>query len=233
VNGIHDLAGMHGFGSIEREENEPVFHAEWERRIFAIALATMGSRYYNTDELRRSIERMPPARYLDASYYERWLYAIETILEEKKLLSSDEIAARIQGLLAGREAQGTTIRPGAVHQSGVVARQSQERFERRLSEARQSSRFKAGDRIIARNLTPEGHTRLPGYVRGRRGVVHRDWGVFAFPDTHAHGLGANPQHCYAIEFSGRELWGDCFTAPKYIYLDLWEDYLAPAAEAEE
>jgi nitrile hydratase subunit beta len=232
VNGIHDLAGMHGFGSIEREENEPVFHAEWERRIFAIALATMSSGYYNTDELRRSIERMPPSRYLDASYYERWLHAIEAMLEEKKLLSGVEIAARIERLIAGHTSEGAS-QPAAVHPSAGTAQHRQERFASRRTEARRLPRFKAGDLIIARNLNPEGHTRLPKYVRGRRGVVHRDWGMFALPDTHAHGLGANPQHCYAIEFSGRELWGDCFTAPEYIYLDLWEDYLAPAAEAEE
>jgi hypothetical protein len=62
VNGVHDLGGMHGFGPVVREENEPVFHEEWERRMFALQM--IARRPYNVDELRRTIERMPPARYL-------------------------------------------------------------------------------------------------------------------------------------------------------------------------
>jgi nitrile hydratase len=92
-------------------------------------------------------------------------------------------------------------------------------------------RFKAGDRVIARNSNPEGHTRIPRYARGHHGLIHRDWGVFVFPDTHAHGAGTKPQHCYAVEFDGRELWGSDHPAGERVYLDLWEDYLDAALEA--
>jgi nitrile hydratase len=87
------------------------------------------------------------------------------------------------------------------------------------------SRFKAGDRVMARNLNPAGHTRLPRYVRGHHGIVHRDWGVSVFPDTHAHGLGANPQHCYCVQFEASELWGGDRPAGDRVYVDLWKDYL--------
>jgi nitrile hydratase subunit beta len=236
VNGIHDLGGMHGFGPIEREEHEPVFHAQWERRIFAIAVATMGLRYYNTDELRRSIERIPPARYLASSYYERWVYAIEAMLVEKNLLSSEEIGARTERLLHSEhlslsEARTSEAPPAPRTEPSIIASsRPRGRSTGPRPEAGRSARFKPGDRIITRNLNPQGHTRLPRYVRGRQGLIRRDWGVFVFPDTHAHGLGANPQHCYAVEFAARELWGDTRSATERIYVDLWEDYLSPAPE---
>jgi nitrile hydratase len=85
--------------------------------------------------------------------------------------------------------------------------------------------FAAGDRVVARNLHPAGHTRLPRYVRGHRGVIARDHGVFVFPDTHALGLGEAPQHVYSVRFEGRELWGPDAPAPDAVYVDLWEAYL--------
>lgn len=89
-------------------------------------------------------------------------------------------------------------------------------------------RFKAGDAVGARNLNPLGHTRLPRYVRGRRGVVHIDHGVFAFNDTNAHGLGHKPQHVYSVRFEARELWGPQASARDAVYIDLFDDYLDPA-----
>ncbi len=177
MNGIHDLGGMHGFGAVEREEHEPVFHAEWERRTFAIALATMGLRHWNVDELRRSIERMPPARYVTATYYERWLYALEALLLEKNLLSHEEIAAQLQRL--GQTE--TAVR--AAEDPGRAARANRSGLEPpakptnpscgRSAALRHEARFKPGDVVIARNINPQGHTRLPRYARGRRGVVRR------------------------------------------------------------
>ncbi len=82
-----------------------------------------------------------------------------------------------------------------------------------------------GDKVVARNMNPEGHTRVPRYARGKHGVIRHDWGVFVFPDTHAHGQGANPQHCYSVEFDARELWGPDHSVRERIYIDLWEDYL--------
>ena len=77
VNGIHDLGGMHGFGGVEHDPREPLFHADWERTVLAVQLTALGQRLYNLDELRHSIERMPPDEYLNATYYERWLAAID------------------------------------------------------------------------------------------------------------------------------------------------------------
>jgi nitrile hydratase subunit beta len=244
VNGIHDVGGMHGFGPVVRERDEPVFHAEWERRMFALALAAMGSRSFNIDEYRRTIERMPPAQYLAASYYERWLYALENLLIEKGVVLRTEIDVVMAALRAHPSSAmakvGATAKVATPGQAPSDDRNENEPGA--LSEAMVGDRslrhdqsfqpgFKAGDRVLARNVNPEGHTRIPRYARGHHGIIYRDWGVFVFPDTHAHGGGAKPQHCYAVEFDGRELWGGDHPAGERIYIDLWEDYLE-AAEAE-
>jgi nitrile hydratase len=89
-------------------------------------------------------------------------------------------------------------------------------------------RFQAGDRVRARTINPLGHTRLPRYARGREGTIARDYGVFVFPDTHAHGLGPAPQHLYSVRFTARELWGPTAPAGDAVYLDMWDGYLDPA-----
>jgi nitrile hydratase len=89
-------------------------------------------------------------------------------------------------------------------------------------------RFRPGDRIVVRNLHPEGHTRLPRYVRGRHGTVEQDWGVFVFPDTSAHGAGEKPQHVYSVRFTARELWGPQAAERDTLRVDLWDDYMDPA-----
>ncbi len=233
MNGIHDMGGMHGFGPIVRERDEPVFHNEWERRTFALTLSMMGLAL-NIDEFRRTVERIPPHRYLAASYYERWFLALESMLVEKGVVARTEIDIVMAALRAGASPPGSS--PGASDESNssatLAARDSAAlsgapRDGARALRHDQSyrPRFKAGDRVLARNLNPEGHTRMPRYVRGHRGIVHRDWGAFVFPDTHAHGLGANPQHCYAVAFESRELWGDDDRGAGRVYVDLWEAYL--------
>ncbi len=102
MNGIHDMGGMHGMGPIVREENEPVFHHEWERRAFAltVAMGTWGA--WNIDMSRYAREKMPNAEYLASSYYEHWLYGLEQLLVEKGFLTRDEIAAREAQIRDGR-----------------------------------------------------------------------------------------------------------------------------------
>jgi nitrile hydratase subunit beta len=217
MDGVHDLGGMHGFGPVVREANEPVFHADWEKRVFAINLA-LAARVRNIDEFRHAIERMPPARYLSASYYEKWLYAIESLLVEKGIATREELASGRAAAPVAARATGplergdgvATFDPGAVKL----------RFDKSFR-----PRFKAGDHVIARNIHPQHHTRLPRYARAKRGVIRFDQGVFVFPDTHAHGRGAKPQHVYTVAFDSRELWGPDGNSRAPVYLDCWEDYL--------
>jgi nitrile hydratase subunit beta len=90
------------------------------------------------------------------------------------------------------------------------------------------AKFKPGDKVVARNIHPTGHTRIPRYVRGRRGTIDRDHGVFVFPDTNAELAGEKPQHVYSVRFAASELWGPDAPTHDVLYIDLWDDYLDPA-----
>jgi nitrile hydratase subunit beta len=224
VNGIHDLGGMHGMGPAVREEDEPVFHHEWERRAFAITLAAGALGKWNLDMSRYAREQMPPAEYLSTSYYEHWLYGLERLLVEQGLVTRDEITRGQASGPAGAQRPPEGIR--------ILTAAEVDELLRRGASARVGEvvrpRFKPGDRVAARELHPVGHTRLPRYVRGRRGVIDRDHGVFIFPDTHAMGQGRKPQHCYSVRFAARELWGPEASPRDAVYVDLWDDHLDPA-----
>ena len=98
MNGIHDLGGMHGLGAIACEDDGVVFHHEWEGKVLALARAALAGGHFNLDEYRYAMERIPPAQYLDISYYERWLEGILTMLAEKGVVSADEFDARVTQL---------------------------------------------------------------------------------------------------------------------------------------
>ena len=224
MNGAHDLGGMHGFGPVVAEPDEPVFHAEWERRAFALTLAMGAWRRWNLDMSRSAREQMPPAEYLATSYYEHWLFGLERLLGETGLLTAEELARVARGEVA---AGGGAVREGALRPDGVE-RMLRNRRAARLDEPVEP-RFRVGQAVLARNVHPRGHTRIPRYVRGRRGVIDRDHGVFIFPDTHAAGAGTRAQHVYSVRFAARELWGPDARAADSVYVDLWDDYLEAAA----
>ncbi len=219
MNGIHDMGGMTCFGPIARGENEPLFHSPWERRVFAMTMLAMGQ-VDTLDAFRHAIERMDPAHYLSSSYYEHWLAALETLAVEKGVLTKEELATG-----AAKDTSVSTKTPLppeavlAIVQHGAPASRQTGRL---------MPRFKPGDRVIARNLNPSGHTRLPRYVRGKRGVIDCVHGTFVYPDTNAHGGGEQPQSVYSVRFDARELWGPTTPTRDSLYIDLWEDYLENA-----
>jgi nitrile hydratase len=218
MNGVHDMGGMTCFGHIEREENEPVFHAPWERRVFAMRMT--GRVAANIDEGRHSNERLDPVLYLSSSYYERWLASLVMLAIEKGILTHEELETGIAQMTEG--STWTSLRPDEIE---ARVRQGAP-FQRDFG--RLTPRFKVGDGVLARNLHPAGHTRLPRYVRGRCGVIDRIHGTFVYPDTNAHGLGEQPQPLYSVRFEARELWGPNAPVRDCLYIDLWEDYLDPA-----
>ena len=93
MNGIHDLGGMHGMGPIDTEMDEPVFHADWERRTFALWAAAFAGGLFNDNESRHAIENVAPAQYLAKSYYEHWLHSLERVLVNKGQLERAELEA--------------------------------------------------------------------------------------------------------------------------------------------
>lgn len=228
MNGAHDLGGMHGFGPVVAEPDEPVFHAAWERRAFGLTLAMGAWRRWNLDMSRFAREQMPPAEYLATSYYEHWLFGLLRLLAEHGFASPDELERVRRGEPApvGGRAEVPEVRDGALRPEGVP-RMLRTRRAARLDDP-VPPKFRVGQAVRARNIHPTGHTRVPRYVRGRRGVVAIDHGVFIFPDTHAAGQGTKPQHVYSVRFAARELWGPDAPARDSVYVDLWDDYLEAA-----
>lgn len=220
MDGIHDLGGMDGFGKVDAEPNEPVFHAAWEGRVMAIQRAMMHAGAWNIDMLRFAQERLPPHVYLGTSYYGRWELATEGNLLERGCVGADELAA------------GRSLRPGkplprkltAVVVAAGLIRGGYAR------PPRAPARFAPGDRVRAKNIHPPTHTRLPRYVRGRVGTVERVQGCHVFPDTSAHDRGDDPQWLYTVRFDGPELWGPDADPTVSVSIEAFEPYLDPEPE---
>lgn len=224
MNGIHDLGGMHGFGRVPVEAGA-AYHAAWELRVAAIMLRLLRRGVYNIDAFRHGIERMAPARYLSASYFERWRTSVETNLAESGALLAGEIERRLDTLRGERPAPPARAIPTGV----AMPPPARASFVRDVPTP---PRFASGDTVRTRNLNPPGHTRLPRYVRGRRGQIERAYPGFVFPDTNAHGLGESPQYLYNVRFEGRELWGPDAEPNSCVRIDLFESYLMRADEDE-
>ena len=221
MDGIHDLGGKHGFGVVEREENEPVFHARWEAQVFAVMRASgMAGAWHNADRFRHQIERIDPVAYLANGYYGRWLAGVETGLIESGILSQEEIAARHQQL-GGHKTDDLGARPG---QPPNQAPPLSERRPNSVREASTSPEFAVGDSVVTSSEVKSGHTRLPAYARGKVGLVVAHHDVWVFPDTNAHGQGEQPQHLYTVQFTGETLWGSG-DANMRVCIDLFEPYL--------
>lgn len=235
MNGVHDLGGMHGFGPVEREPDEPVFHAPWEAVVVAIRRSRAIGRLFNIDEFRHSIERMEPAHYLGSSYYERWLDGLARVLVEKGVVTLKELEERAASFRARPEgpAAGSGQCPrGARTPGDGDGLPSPLNFvpPSTTRTSSESPRYVPGDRVVTRSFHPSGHTRLPRYARGKPGVIHRLHGIHVFPDTNAHGLGERPRPLYSVRFDARALWGESAEPNHHVHLDLWESYLRPAGD---
>ncbi len=231
MDGIHDLGGMHGFGPVVREKDEPAFHASWEAAVMAISRTTREQGLVNIDQFRHAIERMAPAHYLSASYYERWLDGMSRLLAEKSVITHEALDSRTAHFLAHPRQTAKAFIVSTKSRVPVVAVPvpASTGFMRR--ELRPPA-FRVGDAVITRESRPAGHTRLPRYARGKRGTISRYHGVHVFPDTNAHGLGEMPQPLYSVRFGGQELWGDSAEGHQAVYLDLWESYLLPGRQPQ-
>jgi nitrile hydratase subunit beta len=219
MNGAHDMGGVHGFGAVLPEQDEPVFHAEWERRVLALVLAMGATGQWTLDAARFARENRPPTEYLSKSYYQIWLAGLEQLLVERGLVAPAELAAgrslgptkAVKRTLAGRDTAGLLKRGGPTNR-----------------EAPRPARFQVGDQVRAKNMHPVTHTRLPRYVRGHTGTITCVNGCHVFPDSNAHGHGEDPQWLYTVSFPGRELWGADADPTVRVSVDAFEPYLEPA-----
>jgi nitrile hydratase subunit beta len=219
MNGVHDMGGMQGMGPVEREKNEPVFHARWESRIFALRRAMRPWPKFNGKSNRYHIELIPPKELLSLTYYATHVVSFSELLVEGGFATTEEI-------VSGKPARRSPKAVPPLKAEQVPAFVAQGAPSRRNVAV--APLFKVGQAVRGRNINPIGHTRLPRYARGKLGTVDRDHGVFIFPDTNVAGLGEKPQHVYSIRFAARELWGEQASPRDSVYIDMWDDYLEPA-----
>lgn len=219
MNSAHDLGGQMGFGPVEPEPNEPIFHADWEKRVLAINVAAGAMGAWTIDEVRHARESLPPAQYLSSSYYQIWLAALDKLLVKHGFVTPEELrtgepsapAKPPKRVLKGEEVP-------AVLRRGFP-------YER---EASAPARFAVGDKVRTVVMHPQHHTRLPRYARGKMGVIERIVGHHVFPDTGSQGMPETAQWLYTVVFSGPELWGRDADPTTSVSIEAWESYLEPA-----
>ena len=219
MNGAQDLGGAMGFGPVEPEKDEPVFHAPWEARVLAVTLAAGALGEWTIDESRHAREVLHPALYYNASYYEIWLRGLERLLETRGLVDKGELASgRAHG--PARETRRRKLAAPGFRQ--LLAKGTS--FSRTPPAP---ARFSVGDRVRAKEMNPVGHTRLPRYARGKQGVVERVHGAHILPDTSSP-AGSEVAWLYTVAFPARELWGEDADPALRVSIDAFEPYLEPA-----
>jgi nitrile hydratase subunit beta len=218
TNSVHDMGGMHGFGRVEAEPDEPPFHNRWEGRVFAMQRAMGFTALWTIDGSRASLEMLPPLDYLGSSYYRRWFLGLESRLLGHGLVGKDEIGA------------GRSLRPGVRLPRTLAAVEVEKTLSRGefARPQKASPRFAEGNKVRTKNISPLTHTRLPRYARAKTGLVEAVRGCHVFPDSAAIGLAENPQWLYTIVFSARELWGEDADPTVNVSIDAFEPYLESA-----
>jgi len=201
MDGMHDMGGRQGFGPVRYTLNARAFHADWELRANSLYAFAVRCGIFNMDEYRHAIERMEPRHYLAASYYERSLTSLATLCVEKGIMSREELERRASGVfpLARPSASGRTNTPGSEH-------------------------FKPGDRVRVRLDFVPGHVRMPGYVRGKTGVVLSASPAYPFPDAHAHAVEAHDEPTYDVRFRSEDLWPNSADAA-LVHVGVFQSYL--------
>jgi len=219
MNGAQDLGGKMGFGPVEPEENEPVFHADWEARALGLTLCAGALGLWNIDESRHARETLHPADYYSSSYYAIWIKGLEKLLVRHGCVTPEELESASAHTPApdGLTPFPAEKMPAALASGGPCDRPIDGK-----------PRFAVGDRVVVRNINPRGHTRIPTYAKGRTGTIEEVSGTFVFPDDNAHGRGENPQWLYCVVMRGRDVWGPDADATLTVSIDAWESYLEPA-----
>ena len=207
MDGMHDLGGKQGFGRIRYALDARVFHEPWEKRVNALYGFAVKLGIFNMDEYRHAIERMEPRHYLSASYYERALTSLATLCVEKGIVTLAELEMRANGTFP-------LSMPSAPGRSNILGRE----------------RFKAGDRVRVRSDYVPGHMRMPGYIRGKTGVVVSESPAYPFPDAHAHGVKAEDEPTFDVRFRSEDLWPNSSDAA-LVHVAVFQSYLERASDS--
>jgi nitrile hydratase len=204
MDGMHDLGGRQGFGRVRFTVGARPFHEIWEVRANSLYAFAVRCGIFNMDEYRHAIERMDARHYLAASYYERSLTSLATLLVEKGVVTREELERRAGGVFP-------LASPSAPGRTNAAGRQ----------------RFKPGDRVRVKADYVPGHVRMPGYIRGKEGVVVGESPPYPFPDAHAHSVEAQDEPTYDVRFRTEDLWAN--SADKaLVHVAVFQSYLEPA-----
>jgi nitrile hydratase beta subunit len=219
VDGIHDMGGTQGWGTVTIPPDEPVFAEPWEAKIFAFGALSARLSGQNLDAMRHAIDRLHPHDYVAYGYSGRWLGATETMLVESGVLAPGAVEARARKLRGEDVEEPPDPEPNKPDYKPTAAGS--------IRQIDREPRFAVGDRVRVKAHGPAGHTRMNRYMRGHVGTVQRIQPAHVLPDTHAHFVAENAQHVYAVQFSSTELWGP--DAEHFVvHNDCYEDYLEEA-----
>lgn len=214
MNGPHDMGGMQCYGPVKPEFDEPVFHGDWEKRALALTVAMGFTGMWNIDTSRHARESLPPIQYLSSTYYQIWLAGLERLMLERGMITAEEL--QTGKAISPAKATNRPAPDRAGMKAGLAAGGPSAR------ECDTPPAFRIGDTVRTLQINPKGHTRLPGYARGKTGKIIHYNGTHVFPDSAAHGKGDDPQPLYTVEFTASDLFG---IGSHSVTLDLWEPYL--------
>jgi nitrile hydratase subunit beta len=245
----HYLGGIENLGPIEFQKR--VFVAPWEERIFGIHVAMMGlsnhlgdslpkypiskvptkfKSFWTWGHLRTGAEAMNPFDYFKFRYYEKWLGGISGFFVQEGYITEEELDARTALYLADGNVSDAPLPSGgdpAVDNQVIKYLREGDSPKR---EIKQAPKFAVGDKVKIKNVPAEAHTRLPGHLRGKTGVVSEVYEgayTYFFP-TGPDGIGT-PMSCYAVAFEPAEIWGKAMSdSNSTFYADLFEVYMEAA-----
>jgi nitrile hydratase subunit beta len=237
----HNLGGLEGLGPVDFEKR--VFVEPWETRIFGIHVAMMAlsqhlkeaipkypidqvpTKFKSTwtwADLRKGAEAMHPFDYFKYRYYEKWLGGISGFFVSQGYISQEELDAKTSAYLKGK---------GSIPESRNELIDNQIIEYLRIGdpggrEVAGGPKFSKNDTIRVKNVPPVDHTRLPGHLRGKTGVVDKVYTGFYvyFCSTGSDGLG-EPMPVYRVRFDPKEIWGELAEEKSVVYADLYETYL--------
>jgi nitrile hydratase len=218
VDGPHDLGGRQGFGRVETDEKVESFHEAWEARAYGLVKAMTRQPDWSIDWFRHCRELIEPVDYLTRPYYDQWMQSYGAMLVVSGAVTLEELVSgkadsRLQDVPAPMSAQDVKSEKKTAINAEVRSN---------IKPA-----FEPGDRVATGTHGIPGHTRLPGYLRGRTGVIEAYRGVHILPDAHAVG-DDRAEPLYTVGFKGEELWPEAKGRRDTIFADLWESYLVGA-----
>lgn len=223
MNGVHDMGGMHGFGPVATDDESP-FHHDWEVTFHALQRILGSHGVYTGDEHRALRERLDPAEYLRAGYYEQRLLPIEWLLVDAGLLEPGAVDTRIDEFDRSPEADVTEQIPERTDPDLVEQVRASIASNSSFECGSKEPAFEPGETVVVRNGHPDGHTRCPRYVRRAQGRIQDYHGCQRYPDRSVDGDPVG-EPLYSVRFTAREVWGEDYDGPDTLVLQLWEPYL--------